>query len=365
MFQKLTTTRFSIALISTVLAFVLASALIIAEITPGAAQYTTNSAANYQPDFIRGTTQSIDSRISPASPAALRGRWMDKAPLPIPRTEMTWSAVYNDKVHVIGGYNYQGGFQARYHQVYDPQTNKWSESAPIPQGANHIGLAVLDDKIYAVGGFLEQNKTPHNKVFAYNVASNRWTELAPLPKPLGGIATVALNGKIHAIGGRDTVSVGDHYVYDPKTNKWSDLAPLPGGRDHAGAVVVDGFIHLLGGRFNTFEYNTGLHYVWSPNTNQWKERAPIPTPRSGHGTVWYSNRIFVFGGEGNGNVYAQVEAYDPTTNTWQSYTPMKTPRHGMGAAVVGDAVYIAGGGPVTGGSLMSSTNEAFTLSSKR
>ena len=90
-------------------------------------------------------------------------------------------------------------------------------------------------------------KTCSNSVdvstFPDDVASNRWTQLTPLPKPLGAIATVAFRGKIHAIGGRDTVSVGDHYVYDPKTNKWSELAPLPGGRDHAGAVAINGFIH--------------------------------------------------------------------------------------------------------------------------
>jgi hypothetical protein len=43
---------------------------------------------------------------------------------------------------------------------------------------------------------------------------------------------------------------------------------------------------------------------------------------------------------------------------------MPTPRHGMGAVAIGDTIYVAGGGPVTGGSLMTSTNEAFTLVSK-
>lgn len=100
----------------------------------------------------------------------------------------------------------------------------------------------------------------------------------------------------------------------------------------------------------------------APEQGQWMDKAPLPIPRT---EMWYRDRIFVFGGEGNGDVYAQVEAYDPTTNSWQSYTPMKTPRHGMGAVVVGDVVYIAGGGPVTGGSLMTSTNQAFTLSPRR
>ncbi|WP_347566354.1 kelch repeat-containing protein [Scytonema sp. UIC 10036] len=73
--------------------------------------------------------------------------------------------------------------------------------------------------------------------------------------------------------------------------------------------------------------------------------------------------MVVMGGEGSSGVFAQVEAYDPATNKWESFAPMPTPRHGMGAVAIGDAIYVAGGGPVTGGSLMTSTNEAFTLAS--
>ena len=76
---------------------------------------------------------------------------------------------------------------------------------------------------------------------------------------------------------------------------------------------------------------------------------------------WLSHSHFLFGSSG---VFAQVEAYDPVTNKWESLTLMPTPRHGMGAVVIGDTIYIAGGGPVTGGSLMTSTNEAFTLAAR-
>lgn len=317
------------------------------------------------PDFMRGTTQPESSTLSPAPPAKEQGRWVSKAPLPIPRTEMTWAAVWDDKMHVIGGYNYKGGFDSNYHHVYDPKTDTWFERAPIPRGVNHLGIVAYNNKIYAVGGFIEQNKNPVDNVWEYDIASDKWKALAPLPKARGAVSVVELNGKIHAIGGRDSdnISVGTHEVYDPKTNTWSKLASLPGGRDHIGVVVVSGFIHAIGGRFNTFEYNTNLHHVYSPNTDQWKERAPMPTARSGHGAVWYRDRIIVMGGEGSGRVFGQVEAYDPITNKWESLAPMPTPRHGMGAAAIGDAIYIAGGGPVTGGSLMVATNEAFLLPS--
>jgi N-acetylneuraminic acid mutarotase len=268
------------------------------------------------PDFMRGTTQTTSTAISPAPPAKEQGRWISKAPLPIPRTEMTWAAVWDNKMHVIGGYNYKGGFDGNYHHVYDAKTNTWSEKSPIPRGVNHVGTVASNGNIYAVGGFIEQNKNPVDNVWKYNIASDKWIAVAPLPKARGAVSVVELNGKIHVIGGRDSdnISVGTHEVYEPTTNTWKQLAPLPGGRDHIGVVVANGFIHAIGGRFNTYEYNSGLHYVYSPNTNQWKERAPMPTARSGHGAVWYRGRIFVMGGEGSSGVFAQVEAYDPVTN---------------------------------------------------
>lgn len=251
------------------------------------------------PELMRGTTQPASTTISPALSAQKQGRWVRKTPLPIPRTEMTWAAAWDNKMHVIGGYNYKGGFDGNYHHVYDAKTNTWSEKAPIPRGVNHLGVAAYNGKIYAVGGFIEQNKNPVDNVWEYNIATNQWKALAPLPKARGAVSVVELNGKIHAIGGRasDNISVGAHEVYDSTTNTWKQLAPLPGGRDHIGVVAENNFIHAIGGRFNTYEYNSNLHYVYSPNTDQWKERAPMPTARSGHGAVWYRDRIVVMGGE--------------------------------------------------------------------
>lgn len=53
-----------------VLILVLVITLFVALIVPGVfAKDTINLADNYQPGFIRGTTQSINFRLSPAPPA--------------------------------------------------------------------------------------------------------------------------------------------------------------------------------------------------------------------------------------------------------------------------------------------------------
>ena len=254
-----------------------------------------------------------------------------------------------------------------YHQVYDPRADRWSDAAPLPRGANHVGVAVLDDKLYAIGGHLDQNRKPDALCFVYDLRADKWTSIAPLPDRCGAIACVAFKGRIYAIGGavgntsRTKKSVDWHLVYDPQSDRWEKRAPMPTGRDHTGVVVIGERIHVVGGRVDSFHTNSNLHHSYDPVKDAWEPRRPLPTARSGHGAVVYRGKLFVMGGEGTDRVFGQNEAYDPEADTWESYAPMRTPRHGLGAAMVGDAIYVAGGGPVMGGSVQSAILESFTL----
>jgi N-acetylneuraminic acid mutarotase len=310
----------------------------------------------------------IESPAPPGPP----GRWIARAAMPIPRSEMAWATAWQNRMHVVGGYG-EGRVDRAYHHVYDPAADRWYDAAPLPRGANHVAVCADDGKVYALGGFIEQNRNPDHNAYVYDVATDRWDKIAPLPRPRGAAAAVPLDGKIHLIGGAseptmERASVGWHEVYDPKADKWEIRKALPGARDHVGCVAYNGAIHVIGGRFNTFEYNTGLHHVYLPARNTWEERAPLPTPRSGHGLVVYRGRLFAMGGEGGvigqagaAKVFGQMESYDPASDTWQKHAPMPTPRHAVGAALLGDWIHVAGGGAVLGGSVQSAVHEAFTL----
>jgi Kelch motif len=305
---------------------------------------------------------------SPAPKAANQGRWVAKAALPLPRSEMAWATAHADKLHLVGGYGEQR-VDRPYHQVYDPAANRWSDAAALPKGANHVGVTVLDGRLYAIGGFVEQNRKPHNECFVLDLSGvgGAWRSIAPLPRACGAIACVALGGRVHAVGGAigDTFatkkSVDWHLAYDPKTDKWEERPAMPLGRDHTGTLAVGNVIHVIGGRVDSFLTNSNLHHIYDPAKDAWDARRPLPTARSGHGAVLYRDKIFIMGGEGYERVYGQNEAYDPATDRWEAYAPMLTPRHGLGAALVGDAIHVAGGGPVMGGGFQSAVHEAFTL----
>jgi N-acetylneuraminic acid mutarotase len=298
---------------------------------------------------------------SPAPRANPEGRWTTAPPLPIPRSEMAWAAAEGDRMHVIGGYA-DGEVARAFHHVFDARTNSWRPAAPIPRGANHIGVAAAGGFVFAFGGFVEQNQVAVPDCYAYEVPSDRWHAIRPLAHgSRGAISAVAFEGRIHLIGGRDTRSLDWHDAYDPQADTWTSLAPVPGPRDHAAAVVLSGMISVAGGRMDTFDFNTGMHVVYDGKSDKWEERAPMPTPRSGHGGVVYRGKMFCLGGEGTRRVFGQNEAYDPQADTWSAYAAMPTPRHGMGAAVIGDAIHVAGGGPMNGGSFQSSVHELFSM----
>jgi N-acetylneuraminic acid mutarotase len=303
---------------------------------------------------------------SPAPRAANPGRWIARAPLPLPRSEMAWAAAHGGSMHVVGGYAEQR-VDRPYHHVYDAAADRWSEAPPLPRGANHVGVAVLGGRLYAVGGHLDQNRRPHAECYAYEFAARRWQAIAPLPRACGAVACAALGGRVHAIGGAvgDTTaekkSVDWHLAYDPAADRWESRAPLPTGRDHTGTLTVGESIHVIGGRVDSFHTNSSLHHVYDARRDRWEPRRPLPTARSGHGAVLYRGRIFVMGGEGTDRVFGQNEAYDPATDRWEAHAPMPTPRHGLGAAAVGDAISVAGGGPIMGGGVQSAVHEAFTL----
>ncbi len=301
---------------------------------------------------------------SPAPKAANQGRWIARAPLPLPRSEMAWATEHAGKMHLVGGYGEQR-VDRPYHHVYDPAADRWISAAPLPRGANHVGVAVLDGKLYAIGGFIEQNRKPHDECFVFEAEG--WRKIASLPRPCGAIGCVALGGRLHAVGGAigDTFdakqSVNWHLAYDPKSDRWEERRPFPTARDHTGVVAVDGRIHLIGGRVDSFYTNSNLHHAYDPKADTWEPRAPFPTARSGHGAVLYRGKIFCMGGEGSNRVFGQNEAYDPQSDSWEQYAPMLTPRHGLGAATIGDFIHVAGGGPVMGGGVQSAVHEAFTL----
>ncbi len=285
-----------------------------------------------------------------------QGRWLTKAPIPTPRSEVAVAEV-NGKIYVLGGFSSQQGQAV--HEEYDPATDKWRSRAPLPKGLNHAGAVGLNGKLIMVGGYLENGRAVAD-TYEYDPATDKWRSLAPMPTARGALGVAAVDGKVYAVGGRDNADLTANEVYDPGTNTWAKLTGMPTARDHLGVVALAGKIYAVGGRFQSFDRNTGINEAYDPKTNTWQARAPMPTARSGIAAIALQGYMLVFGGEQGAGTFRENEAYNPATDSWTPLAPMPTPRHGIGAAVVGNVVYIPSGGPTPGGSQIE-THEAFDL----
>lgn len=289
------------------------------------------------------------------------GRWLKRASLQIPRGEVAVAEV-SGKIYVIGGFDGDRR-SSDVIEVYDPLTDQWAPSAPLPRGLNHPMAVGLKGKLYVMGGYLGPGlSNATNAFWEYDPVANRWRELAPMPTARGGGGADVIGGRIYVVGGaQGGRSLGDLAVYDPETGRWTPLATMPTPRDHIAVGAIENKLYVAGGR-PPFTGGLNILEAFDVTTHQWSTLAPMPTGRSGIAGAVVKGCFYVFGGEGNRQtvtgVYDQNEVYSPKTNKWESQPPMPTPRHGIGAAVWQNKIHIPGGATLQGFST-SSAHEVY------
>jgi hypothetical protein len=80
--------------------------------------------------------------------------WMERAPMPLPRQNMSAALGADGRIYVIGGFeSYSGSTPQKDVQIYDPRTDRWVEGPSLntPRG-DHAVVATPDGKIYVIGG---------------------------------------------------------------------------------------------------------------------------------------------------------------------------------------------------------------------
>lgn len=310
----------------------------------------------------------VDISLVSAEPRL--GTWTQGAPAPTKRTEIA-AAALDGKIYAIGGFS-KPSFSnildfaiSRDVEVYDPATDNWSVTTPLPEGRHHAGIATLDGFLYIIGGFAKSGLTiwhAVNTVYQYNPATQAWRERAPMPTSRGALGIASYQGRLYAIGGYDgEQNSGATEIYDPKTDSWSTGAPLLAPRDHLAVATVGSRIYAIGGRSNLkYRQNTSMVEAYDPTTNQWQTVANLPTARSGISAGTINEQIYVLGGESEEGTFDNNEKYYPDEDRWMTMTPMPTARHGLGVAVVNERLYAIGGGPTPGASF-SRINEIFFI----
>ena len=194
--------------------------------------------------------------------------WQQVADAPISRYEAQGVAV-NGRLYLFGGFFNGANHTTVQMDLYDPQTNLWSQAADVPEPLTHAGHAVDGEMIYVVGGFVGNHPGGSTElVWIYDTINNIWSPGPSLPADRAGGALALVDRNLHYASGATRtagqhvmVDFGDHYVLDlgltssqlDDANSWTTAADLPNPRNHMGGAEVDGKFYAVGGQHTSNE----------------------------------------------------------------------------------------------------------------
>lgn len=250
--------------------------------------------------------------------------WTTKASMPTPRTGFAIAA-YGSKIYCIGGEFTDHGYLTGVNEVYDTATDTWETKASMPTPRDRMVANVVDGKIYVIGGG-EASTYPvyvcSSKNEVYDPETDTWTEKTPLPTPVLGAASAAVDDKIYILGGQAGLFLGGWHdfnqVYDVKNDTWSTAAPVPVGFDRAAAGATTGIlapkrIYVFGGFTEASYTPRNLTQVYNPENNVWSSGTEMPTPHANFGVAVVNDELYVISG-------SQVNIGPPSVAN-EKYTP--------------------------------------------
>jgi len=185
--------------------------------------------------------------------------WSVGPRLPLPLDHPS-AATLDDRVYIAGGHS-NGRDSAR---VFRLDEDRWSELAPMHFARGGHALIALGGKLYAIGGNTSRGNVAIGESF--DPKTNAWHVTSPMPVPRNHVAGFVIGDAVCVAGGRSpTTARVDCLIV--KTGLWSRsfaVIPLPtsgggaasftngdvivaGGEDASESRIVDQFAFERGG----------------------------------------------------------------------------------------------------------------------
>lgn len=217
----------------------------------------------------------------------------------------------NGNIYLVSGT--QGGPAATYE--YNPQENKWTTKAPIPQGCIWTTANAVNGKIYVMGG--GQSNTKMSLHYIYDVDSDSWSQGPSLLTPRMYHSSAVVNDKIYIIGGQngDGTTEWQFDQYDPALNTWFSKAQTPHNEAwYCGAAAIGNtFYRISGGRWNA---PTDWFDSYDTQTNSWTPLPQLNFKVHAPVAVAYAGNIYLIGGYINSNKSDTTFLYSPASGSW-------------------------------------------------
>lgn len=154
------------------------------------------------------------------------------------------SAIHNGKIYVFGGSGLNGAattvFSNRF-QYYDIASDTWHPLPNMPTTREAKGK-IVNDKLYVIGGF---NGTSSRLINVYDINTNSWTDQYTMPAGISGHSLAVSGDKIFMAGGYNNQTFLAYF--DTTTNKFHQLSSNMIPRRHAAAEVYNNKLYIIGG----------------------------------------------------------------------------------------------------------------------
>ncbi|RVT95999.1 galactose oxidase [Rhodovarius crocodyli] len=234
-------------------------------------------------------------------------RWYDAAPLPRGANHVAVQSL-GGRVYALGGFIEQNRRCDDHAYAYDVSADRWDRIAPLPRPRAAAAAVALNGKIHLIGGATDpaDERASISWHEVYDPQADKWERRRPLPASRDHVGCVAHNGLIHVVGGRFNTfqyNTGLHHVYLPERDTWEERAPLPTPRSGHGMVVYRGRFFCMGGEGGIIERGVsrdakvfGQMESYDPATDSWQSHAPMPTPRHAVAATTIGDWILVAGG---------------------------------------------------------------------
>ena len=276
-------------------------------------------------------------------------KWSRTGSLSAPTDTHTATLLQDGRVLVVSGAaNFEGVGSA---EVYDPAAGTWAPAGSVTVGRGHTATALEDGKVLVAGGMVGGvAKKPGVTFLAtselYDPETGKWSPTAPMATGRSDHSAVRLaDGKAMVVGGRGEelgFSLNTAEVYDPPKGTWQVVPRvLKSGRasttatlrDDGQVLVVGGSI-LLAGPPRTKEIVgenavKSISELYDPRAGTWSQAPSLLHARRSHTlTALPGAKLLVAGGVDDSedptgrNFLSSAELYDPVQRLWRAATPM-------------------------------------------
>ena len=149
-------------------------------------------------DTESGTITDVNEAFDPATDT-----WTTKEPIPTP-VYLYASAVEDNKIYVMGGSAEPPNVVLDLVQIYDPENDSWSSGTSMPTAVRYASAAATTGlfapkRIYVIGGLQSGNGLSLNQV--YDPQTDSWTNGASMPTARYGLGVAVVNDTLYALGG--------------------------------------------------------------------------------------------------------------------------------------------------------------------